>query len=237
MRRVMMQMIQTTTRRSDRRMPGHYRRNVGYSHVDQQWFFLVILTGLISFIANKATGPQDHSTYASDVGSGVISEGTVRQESTTECPRNSQSSISCSSIHNRSAGAQQRDLQRRQGVQERLETEVKYDLNSYSEACYKDSVEKLGSDISTGPIRNMKGSLRRNIDFWRSINAYESVLDMTENGQKVLFIETPSSKVFKNNKSALENAEFVQETILDFLKTGRILEIFTPCTVINPLID
>ena len=120
-------------------------------------------------------------------------------------------------------------------MQERLETEVKYNLNSYSEASCKDSVEKLGSDDSTGPIRNVKGSLRRNIDFWRSINAYESVLDMIENGYKVPFIETPSSKVFKNNKSALDNAEFVQETILDLLKTGRILETFTPCTVINPL--
>ena len=230
-----MQMIQTTTRRLDRRMPGHYRRNVGYSHVDQQWFFLVILTGLIFFVANKATGSQDHSTYVSDVVSGVISEGTVRHKSATECPRNFQSSSSCFSIHNRSAGAQQRYLPRRQGVQERLETEVKYNLNSYSEACCKDSVEKLGSNDSTGPIRNVKGSLRRNIDFWRSINAYESVLDMIENGVKVPFIETPSSKVFKNDKSALDNAEFVQETILDLLKTGRILETFTPCTVINPL--
>ena len=109
-------------------------------------------------------------------------------------------------------------------MQERLETEVKYNLNSYSEACCKDSVEKLGSDDSTGPIRNVKGSLRRNIDFWRSINAYESILDMIENGYKVPFIETPSPKVFKNNKSALDNTEFVQETILDLLKTGRICD-------------
>ena len=45
---------------------------------------------------------------------------------------------------------------------------------------------------------------------------------MIENGYKVPFIETPSSKVLKNNKSALNNAKFVQETILDLLKTGRI---------------
>ena len=45
---------------------------------------------------------------------------------------------------------------------------------------------------------------------------------MIENGYKVAFIETPSSKVLKNNKSALNNAKFVQETILDHLKIGRI---------------
>ena len=137
-------MIQTTKRRSDRRMPGHCRRNVGYNNIDQQWFFLEILTDLIFFVANKATGPQDHSAYVFDVGSGVISEGTVRHKSTRECPRNFQSSSSCSSTHNRSAGAQQRYLPCRQRVQERLEIEAKYNLHSYSEACYKDSVEKTG---------------------------------------------------------------------------------------------
>ena len=65
-------------------------------------------------------------------------------------------------------------------------------------------LQKFSCDDSAGPIRNVKGSLRRNIDFWRSINAYESVLDMIENGYKVPFIETPSSKVFKNNKSKVK---------------------------------
>ena len=64
--------------------------------------------------------------------------------------------------------AQQRYLPRRQGVQERLEAEVKYNLISYSEACYKDPVGKLGSEDSIWPIRNVIGSLHQNIDFWRS---------------------------------------------------------------------
>ena len=82
-------------------------------------------------MANKATGPQDHSAYVFDLGSGVISEGTVRHKSTTECPRKFQSSSSCSSTLNRSAGARQRYLPCRQRVQERLETEAKYNLHSY----------------------------------------------------------------------------------------------------------
>ena len=55
MRHKIMQKIQTTTRRSDRRMPGHCRKNVGYSHADQRWFFLVILTGLIFFVQGRRT--------------------------------------------------------------------------------------------------------------------------------------------------------------------------------------
>ena len=81
-------------------------------------------------------------------------------------------------------------------------------ISIHIEACYRDSVEKLGSEDSTEPIRNVKGSLRQKIDFLRSVNAYESVLDMSENGNKVPFIETPSSKIFKKNKSALDNTEF-----------------------------
>ena len=118
---------------------------------------------------------------------------------------------------------------------EKLETKVKYNFKSTSVACYGDSVVKLNKEESTVPCKTVKGSLRRNIDFWRRINAYESVLDMIENGYKVPFIETPSSKFFKNNKSALDNSDFVQETVLNLLDTGRIIESFFPCKVINPL--
>ena len=118
---------------------------------------------------------------------------------------------------------------------EKLETKVKYNFKSSSVACYGDSVVKLNKEESTVPCKTVKGSLRRNIDFWRRINAYESVLDMIKNGYKVPFIETPSSTFFKNNKSALDNSDFVQETILNLLETGRIIESFFPCKVINPL--
>lgn len=57
---------------------------------------------------------------------------------------------------------------------------------------------------------------------------------MIENGYKVPCIETPSPKVFKNKKPALDNSDFVQ-TILDLFNTGHIIDTFSPCTVINPL--
>ena len=46
-------------------------------------------------------------------------------------------------------------------------------------------------EIVLGQTINVKGSLRRNIDK----RLYENGLDMIENGYKVPFIETPSSKV------------------------------------------
>ena len=39
---------------------------------------------------------------------------------------------------------------------------------------------------------------------------------------------------FKNNKSAVQNSKFVDEDILDLLKSGRVKESFTP-PLVNPL--
>ena len=49
-----------------RRLQPHRPAMVLPSNIDRPHFF--------------RTGPQDHSTYVSDVGSGVISEGTVRHK-------------------------------------------------------------------------------------------------------------------------------------------------------------
>ena len=49
-------------------------------------------------------------------------------------------------------------------MQERQETEVKYNFNSYSQAYFIDLVEELGSEDDTGTIRNVKGRLPQNIE-------------------------------------------------------------------------
>lgn len=127
-------------------------------------------------------------------------------------------------------GDRPRYLHHRQEAPERI-TEDKYNFSSLTDVCCGDSVVK----DSVVPHKYVKGSLRRHIAFWHSINAYDSVIDVIENGYKIPFIETPPSKFFKNNKSALDHSEFVRETIIDLLKTGRVSETFSPCTVINPL--
>ena len=45
----------------------------------------------------------------------------------------------------------------------------------------------------------------------------------------------PSPNCFQNNKSAIQNSKFVEEAILDLLKSGRIKESFAPPLAVNPL--
>ena len=82
---------------------------------------------------------------------------------------------------------------------------------------------------------NVKGRLRLHIDFWKSIGAYENIIDTIYNGYKIPFIETPSPIFFKNNKSAIQNSKFVEEAILDLLTSGRIKEYYMPPLVVNPI--
>ena len=81
----------------------------------------------------------------------------------------------------------------------------------------------------------IKGNLKRHISFWQNINAHPMVLDVIENGYKIPFISEPDSKVFKNNRSALDNSDFVLQEISELLKSGCIKQVsYTPRNV-NPL--
>ena len=56
-----------------------------------------------------------------------------------------------------------------------------------------------------------------------------------KNGFLIPFLYTPESYALKNNKSALENSDFVTEAILDLVKVGSVLEVpFVPY-IVNPL--
>ncbi|CAC5393531.1 unnamed protein product [Mytilus coruscus] len=62
-----------------------------------------------------------------------------------------------------------------------------------------------------------------------------NILDVIENGYAIPFITTPNSVVSKNNKSAIDYAEFVSQAIADLLVNDCIEEVKTRPHVINPL--
>ena len=45
----------------------------------------------------------------------------------------------------------------------------------------------------------------------------------------------PPRAFFRNNRSALDHASFVDSAISDLLLAGSVIEVFTPPTVVNPL--
>ena len=89
------------------------------------------------------------------------------------------------------------------------------------------------------PINNdvviVKGSLKKHKSFWRSINANDYVMDVIENGYKLPLITNPQPCHLKNNKSALDNEEFVQTAIQELLDSGSVIETIDKPFVINPL--
>ena len=49
------------------------------------------------------------------------------------------------------------------------------------------------------------------------------------------FVSFPEPAVFKNNRSSLSHAEFVEEAIQDFVESGGVVETNVPPRVVNPL--
>ena len=61
------------------------------------------------------------------------------------------------------------------------------------------------------------------------------ILDIISDGYKIPFITTSPSVHLKNNGSALEHSDFVNDAILELLQDNRIEELTTPPEIVNPL--
>ena len=81
----------------------------------------------------------------------------------------------------------------------------------------------------------VKHRLRDHIDFWKSINANDFIIDTIFNGYKIPFYSLPPVSFSKNNKSALLESKFVSEAIRDLLDRGLVTESEHIPTVVNPL--
>ena len=99
-------------------------------------------------------------------------------------------------------------------------------------SCNDQSFSECVNDVSL-PI--VKGNLKRHIQFWSEINANEYILDVIANGYKLPFKKVPEIAHLKNNKSSLENDEFVKEAIGELLSTGAAVEVTDKPKVVNPL--
>ena len=82
---------------------------------------------------------------------------------------------------------------------------------------------------------NVKGRLKKHLQFWKDIGANSYILSVIETGYKIPFITTPPKSFLKNNKSAIEHKDFVAEAISELLKSGSVKRLNKPPTVVNPL--
>ena len=71
--------------------------------------------------------------------------------------------------------------------------------------------------------------------FWRCIGASPFILSVVEEEYKLPFFAPPEQAAFKNNRLALEHAEFVESALEVLCQYGRVIRCALPPYVINPL--
>ena len=108
-----------------------------------------------------------------------------------------------------------------------MEQNSRYDSINYIDN-YFDYEQGVASPV-------LRGRLKSALPFWISIGANPVVLDIIENGYKLPFIDTPSTAVFKNNKSAHKFNDFVSGAILELADKSIVNECSHIPFVVNPL--
>ena len=82
----------------------------------------------------------------------------------------------------------------------------------------------------------VKGKLKSHLDYWENlIGANTVVISVIKKSYKIPFTYTPQKAYFKNNKSALQNSDFVTDSIKDLLANKLVKETNNIPHVVSPL--
>ena len=73
-------------------------------------------------------------------------------------------------------------------------------------------------------LSRSKDRLKASLQFWKCIGASQFVLDFTEHGYKLPFLQTPPKAELRNDKSALSYLQFVTEAINDLRQKELVVE-------------
>ena len=84
--------------------------------------------------------------------------------------------------------------------------------------------------------KGVKGNLKNHIFFWMSrLDASSFVLDTIEKGYVIPFIDHPPSMYKGNNRSALSNAEFVNDAVNELVSLGCVVQVPFKPYIVSPL--
>ncbi|CAC5371787.1 unnamed protein product [Mytilus coruscus] len=112
-----------------------------------------------------------------------------------------------------------------------------------SDYCLNHDIEILHRQVrffenfksNTGIFSGVKGRLAKSIQYWEHISANSFILDTLKKGYLIPFIDSPSSMYMKNNKSALQNNEFVSKSVNELVLSGCVIEVPFQPYIVNPL--
>ena len=80
-------------------------------------------------------------------------------------------------------------------------------------------------DLTVPVSPEVKGSLRSHVEFWHSIGSPNFILSVIYEGYRLAFEQVPPGNFPKNNKSAFDHSQFVEQVILELLHTRRVVEV------------
>ena len=104
-----------------------------------------------------------------------------------------------------------------------------------NQLCEVTNYAVFDNDCLQKVLANVKGRLRKHIEFWKKIGTSNFILSVISDGYRLPFIQAPPCRDISNNKSAFVHSNFVKEAINELLLSGRVLEVSQLPHVINPL--
>ena len=87
-------------------------------------------------------------------------------------------------------------------------------------------------ELESGHSLGVRGNLKNNLGFWRSIGAPVFILSMIENVYKLPFVPFPLPVKLRSNTSARLHVDFVDQAVLE---SGRMRMVNEQPLVVNPL--
>ena len=90
-------------------------------------------------------------------------------------------------------------------------------------------------ELESGQSLTVKGNLRQNLGFCRSIGASNFILTIIEKGYKLPFASLPLAVRLKTNNSAPIYPDFVDQAVLELVNSGRVCRVFKQPFIVNPL--
>ena len=106
--------------------------------------------------------------------------------------------------------------------------------NAAGEAAISMAKGDLSDKVSS---KSVKGRVKENSAYWALIGADHFILDMIVSGYKIPFYTVPDPVEIKNNKTSLNNQDFVSDEILSLIEKGCVVCVvsYKKPTVVNPL--
>ncbi|XP_071149234.1 uncharacterized protein [Mytilus edulis] len=108
---------------------------------------------------------------------------------------------------------------------------IKYDCLNKSSFLNENNMSISKQVDNRSPI----GMLKKAFDHWTKSGANDHVLGVIKNGYKLPFYTVPSICFLKNNRSALDNPEFVHSEIEKLISLGCVSKVDLIPKVVNPL--